>query len=234
MLEERPIATTGRNSSRAACSGSRARVPSERTHTRPYSVSSPPTRRRIRSLPALLDEGATKDSAFDSRTSSISSRRSSAAWAEAKVWPPVAASSPTGSSSPGPGALIDCWLMGGSLSRSVVGDGAPEAVEDGGDIGCEVDAVLFAPGRRSQHGIRQAQAVTALLGGHGQHVPAGRGHRVAVMGDQLPAQVGAGGGGRGGDRGADLGLIDQRTHGSRGTQLLEQPAAGPQIGDRKS
>src|SRR5699024_9015885 len=46
------------NSSRAACSGSRARVPSERTHTRPYSVSSPPTRRRIRSLPALLDEGA--------------------------------------------------------------------------------------------------------------------------------------------------------------------------------
>src|SRR5690625_5865799 len=58
MLEERPIATTGRNSSRAACSGSRARVPSERTHTRPYSVSSPPTRRRIRSLPTLLDEGA--------------------------------------------------------------------------------------------------------------------------------------------------------------------------------
>src|SRR5699024_7097676 len=57
-LEERPIATTGRNSSRAACSGSRARVPSERTHTRPYSVSSPPTRRRIRSLPTLLDEGA--------------------------------------------------------------------------------------------------------------------------------------------------------------------------------
>src|SRR5699024_9717369 len=45
-------------SSREAWSGSRARVKSERTHPRQYCVSSPPKRRRIRSLPTLLDEGA--------------------------------------------------------------------------------------------------------------------------------------------------------------------------------
>src|SRR5699024_10513169 len=57
-FELRPIATTGRNSSRAAASGSSAREPSARTHTRPYSVSRPPTRRLIGSLSALLHEGA--------------------------------------------------------------------------------------------------------------------------------------------------------------------------------
>src|SRR5699024_1127565 len=57
-FELRPIATTGRNSSRAAASGSSAREPSARTHTSPYSVSRPPTRRIIGSLAALLHEGA--------------------------------------------------------------------------------------------------------------------------------------------------------------------------------
>src|SRR5690606_41331946 len=53
-----PIPTTGRSSSPGAYSGSRARLPSARTHTSPNSVSRPPTRRFIGSLAALLHEGA--------------------------------------------------------------------------------------------------------------------------------------------------------------------------------
>src|SRR5699024_2310000 len=53
-----PRAPAGGTTPRAPASASTARDQSARTHTSPYSVSRPPTRRFIGSLSALLHEGA--------------------------------------------------------------------------------------------------------------------------------------------------------------------------------
>src|SRR5699024_1506405 len=167
--------------------------------------------------PPFCTKERTKVSAFVSSTESISSSRSSAAWAEAKVCPPVTASAPCSSSGPEPGAFRDCWDMGSSSYRwglSTGADGPVQRLEDRLGVVGGIDAVLGAPVGRAQARVGQAQPVPAGGPGQGNRIPSGGGHPVPVRGDQAAAQVGAGAAGGSAHGPVHLLLAHQGGHGA--------------------
>src|SRR5699024_3217313 len=125
----------------------RARAPGTRRPARtPARTRSPGLPRDASSghCPPFCTKERTKVSAFVSSTESISSSRSSAAWAEAKVCPPVTASAPGSSSGPEPGAFRDCWDMVSSSYRwdpSAGADGSVQRLEDCLGVVLVVDAL---------------------------------------------------------------------------------------------
>src|SRR5699024_10771287 len=158
-FELRPIATTGRNSSRAAASGSSARDPSARTHTSPYSVSRPPTRRFIGSLPALLHEGAHESLGvrLEHRVDLVEQVVGRLGGGEGlPAGDGLGARLVVGTGAGGVQGLLGHGVLLVSVVWSAGAAGSVERLEDGLGVVGGVDAVLRAPVRGAQARVGQA------------------------------------------------------------------------------